>query len=58
MACQRRSLVNEYCRDDLDFVAIQCGEGGREGGRKGGSEEKWQREEGGRDKIIHKSFFM
>ena len=37
MACQRRSLVNEYCRDNLDFVAIQCGEGGR-GGREGEGE--------------------
>ncbi|CAI8003352.1 Deleted in malignant brain tumors 1 protein [Geodia barretti] len=32
MACQRRSLVNEYCRDDLDFVAIQCGSSSSTGG--------------------------
>ena len=50
MACQRRSLVNEYCRDDLDFVAIQCGEGGR-GGREGGKEEERERgKERGRER--------
>ena len=49
MACQRRSLVNEYCRDDLDFVAIQCGEGGR-GGREGGRERGEVAEGGGRER--------